>query len=205
MTKRALTLEDVLSYQPKTLPFEDEWRDFVGVPETGSTWIIWGNSFNGKTRLALKLQKCIANFTKTVYNSLEEGLSQSLQQAVEEENFSEVKRNFQLWDKISIAEMKMKLHQKRSPEVIFIDSLQYAGMTYADYKALKKEFPRKTFIFISHADGKEPKGNVARSIRYDASVKIYVEGYKAFPQSRFGGGKEYVIYEKGATEYWEFK
>jgi hypothetical protein len=205
MTKRALTLEDVLSYKPKTLPFQNEWMDFVGEPEIGSTWIIWGSSFNGKTRLALQLQKCIAQFCKTAYNSLEEGLSNSFKQAVEEENFSNVKRNFQLWDKISIAEMKIKLHQKRSPDVIFIDSVQYAGMTYADYKVLKKEFPRKTFIFISHADGKEPKGNVARSIRYDASIKIYVEGYKAFPQSRFGGGKELVIYQKGAEEYWNFK
>jgi hypothetical protein len=58
---------------------------------------------------------------------------------------------------------------------------------------------------VSHAEGKEPKGNVAKSVRYDAFVKIWVEGYKAFPQSRFGGGNEFVIWPAGAQKYWEYK
>lgn len=203
--RRALTLENILSYKAETLPLEGEWASFVGQPEIGSTWIIWGGSFSGKTRLAIKLQKCLAHYAKTAYNSLEEGLSESLKLAIVEENMHDVKRNYQLWDRLSIEQVKKKLRQKRSADVVIIDSLQYTGLTYSDYKTLREEFPKKTFIFISHAEGREPKGNVAKSIRYDASVKIYCEGYKAVPQSRFGGGSELVIWPSGHDEYWNLK
>lgn len=205
MAKRALTLDDVLSYRARTIPFEGEWRDFVGQPEAGATWIIWGGSFSGKTRLAVKLQKYFAQFCKVAYNSLEEGMSDSFKKAISEENMMDVKRNFQLWDKLTVEEMKHKLKQKRPVDVVIIDSLQYTGMSYRDYKQLRREFESITFIFISHADGKEPKGEVAKSIRYDASVKIYCEGYEAIPQSRYGGGENFIIWEKGNEDYHEFK
>ena len=67
---------------------------------------------------------------------------------------------------------------------------------------LRDTFRHKLFIFISHGEGREPKGNVAKSVKYDAFVKIYVEGFKAFSQSRFGGGAEYVIWDSGARTYW---
>ena len=43
------------------------------------------------------------------------------------------------------------------------------------------------FIFISQADkaGKDPAGSVAKHIRYDADIKIKVEGYKAFVTTRY--------------------
>ena len=50
-------------------------------------------------------------------------------------------------------------------------------MTYKDYIQLKEEFPDKLFIFISHARGKNPKGDAATSVMYDADLKIWVEGH----------------------------
>lgn len=48
----------------------------------------------------------------------------------------------------------------------------------------------------------ESQNKAANSVKYDAFVKIYVEGYKAFAQSRYGGGREYVIWKQGAEQYW---
>jgi hypothetical protein len=48
-------------------------------------------------------------------------------------------------------------------------------MTYRDYIQLKEEFPDKLFVFISHARGKNPKGDAATSVMYDADLKIWVE------------------------------
>lgn len=76
------------------------------------------------------------------------------------------------------------------------------GLNKQEYIALKEEFKNKLFIFNSHADGKEPKGSVAQFVRYDADIKVRVEGYKAFPASRFGGGEPFTIWDKGAAEYW---
>ena len=68
---------------------------------------------------------------------------------------------------------------------------------------LKEEFPDKLFVFISHARGKNPKGDAATSVMYDADLKIWVEGYVAFSKGRYQGATgEYTIWEKGAYDYW---
>lgn len=202
--KRALTARDVLNYKPRLLAFLGVWLLSIGLPELTGSWIIWGESANGKTRFALQLAKYLSKFVKVAYNSLEEGLSQSMKTAMSDVGMLDAK-GFLFLDKEPIPELKERLRKRNSPDVIFIDSLQYTGMSYNEYKKLRDEFPRKLFIFISHADGKNPKGQVAQSIRYDAFVKIPVIGYKAFPQSRFGGGAEYIIWEKGAKDYWDYK
>ena len=202
MLKRALTIEDVRKYRAKTLPFDGEWFEAIGEPELTGSWIIWGGSANGNTRFALQLAKYLSKFCRVAYNSLEEGLSLSMQHAIAEVGMADAKRNFVLLDKENIADLKERLKKQRSPQVVIIDSLQYTGLTYADYKELRDSHRNKLFIFISHADGAEPKGNVGKAVKYDAFVKIKVEGYKAFPQSRYGGGREFTIWQLGANQYW---
>lgn len=202
--KRALSIADIKAFEPKTLPFTDKWLRSVGCPELTGSWIIYGLSANGKTRFALQLARYLAEFTKVAYNSLEEGLSKSMQEAIIDVGMENVKKNFLLLDKEPIEELKERLRRRKSPDVIFIDSIQYTGMSYADYKALRDEFRTKLFVFISHADGKEPKGNVAKSVKYDAFVKIQVAGYKASPQSRYGGGEPFVIWQKGYDDFWGY-
>lgn len=203
--KRALTVNDIRDYKPLVLPFENEWLASIGSPELKGGWIIWGNSANGKTRFALKLAKYMANFVRVAYDSLEEGLSLSMQKAIIDVGMSDVKRSFVLLDKETVPMLRERLTKQRSPQVVIIDSLQYTGMTYKDYTTLINDFPHKLFILVSHADGREPRGNVGKAIKYDAFVKIYVEGYKAFAQSRYGGGEPFVVWQKGADAYWGFE
>lgn len=197
-------MHDIKTYKAVTLDFTGKWLSFIGKPELTGTWIIWGNSANGKTRFALQLARHLAQYARVAYNSLEEGMSLSMKQAIVDTGMDDVARQFILLDNEPVDEMKERLRKRKSPAVILIDSLQYSGMRYVDYKELKDKFRNKLFVLVSHADGKEPKGQVAKSIRYDAMVKIYVEGYKAFPESRFGGGSEYTIWDKGAREHWDF-
>ena len=201
MTKRALTVRDIRNYRADTLPFDGAWLASVGTPEVTGSWLVWGGSANGKTRFALQLARYLSRFVRVAYNSLEEGLSLSMQRAIADVGMADAKRNFVLLDKEPLPDLVRRLERQRSPQAVIIDSLQYTGLTYADYRLLRDRFRNKLFIFVSHADGREPKGSVAKSIRYDAFVKIYVEGYRAYPQSRYGGGREYVIWERGAAEY----
>lgn len=189
-------MREIGEYNPKVLPFDGEWRASFGLPELTGTWLIWGHSGNGKTRFALQLAKYLCRFCKVVYNSLEEGLSLSLKKAIEDTAFSDVRHNFTLLDKMDIEELKERLRKQRSAKVVFIDSLQYTGMVYRDYTTLKDEFRDKLFVFISHASGRDPRGSVAVTVRYDANIKIYVSKFKAYPTSRFGGGKPYVIWKE---------
>lgn len=200
-----LSVQDLKAYRPRVLPFEEPWMGAIGRPEVRGSWIIWGNSANGKTRFALQLAKYMAGFVRVAYNSLEEGLSLSMKDAILALSMTDVSSSFMFLDQEPVADLVKRLMRKQSPDVVFMDSLQYSGLNYSEYKRLRDGFPKKLFVFTSHADGKEPKGNVAKSVRYDAFVKIYVEGYKAFPQSRYGGGEELTIWEKGAADYWEYK
>ena len=205
--RRAYNVHQIRQFRPTTLDFDGEWLASIGRPERTGSWLIWGKSANGKTRFALQLARYLCKFGRVAYDSLEEGLSLTMRHAIAEVGFScgKAKRNFSLLDKEPIDELAERLRKEKAPKIVIIDSLQYTGMTYTAYKALRDANPGKPLIFISHADGAEPKGNVANSVKFDANVKIYVEGYRAMPQSRYGGGQPYDVWPQKSAEYWAGK
>lgn len=200
---RAASLDQVLRTRFKVLPFEGEWKDAIGCPELTGSWIVWGNSGNGKTRFALQLCKYLCQFGRVAYDSLEEGVSVSLVKAIKETHMMEVRRKFVVLDKEPIDQLTERLERPKSPDIVCVDSLQYTGMSYDQYKALKERFPKKLFIWISHADGTLPEGRVAKKVRFDSNVKVFVQAYRAEPVSRYGGGKPYIIWEEGYRKNFE--
>jgi len=184
------------------MDFDGVWLEAFGKPEIFGSWMIWGASGSGKTRFALMLCKYLTKFGKVAYNSLEEGNCRSLQQAFIDVGMEEVERKMILLDREPIRELNERLKKQKSPDIVFIDSFQYTQLKYNDYIKLIKTHPKKLFIFISHADGKEPSGRSAKSVRYDCMCKIRVEGYRAMVVSRYGGGKPFDIWPEGAAKYW---
>lgn len=199
---RAISMTELYAAKFKAAQFDGRWRDAIGCPQLTGAWIIYGKSANGKTNFAVQLCKYLAGFGKVVYNSIEEGMCLSTQEAFKREGMEEVKHRVQLLDKEPIDNLIVRLRQKRSADIIFIDSLQYTGLNKERYKRMIDSFPNKLFVFVSHAKGKDPKGEVADAVKYDAFVKIWVEGYRAFPESRYGGKKPYTIWDEGAMIYW---
>lgn len=200
--KRAVSVDEILKKKFIEMPFEGKWEASFGVPERSGVWIIWAESGNGKTNFALQLAKYLAGFCRVAYDTLEEGARKSFKLAIILANMREVSRRFIILNREPLIALKVRLRRRKSPDIVFMDSIQYTGMTKQDYIELKEEFDKKLFVFISHADGKNPKGSLADFVRYDADIKIRVEGYKAFPTSRYGGNKEFVIWPKGASDYW---
>ncbi len=208
---RAISNQNVLAARFETAEFTGAWLASFGRPELRGTWIIWGDSGSGKTTFTLMLCKYLANFGRVAYDSLEQGLSLSLQRAWARVGMIEAGSNVILLNKEDLPEMTARLRKRKSPEIIIIDSLQYLTKFYMQQlKELKAEFPDKLFVFISQADkaGKDPDGHIAKKIRYDADIKIKVEGFKAFVTTRYEdpergeGGADFVIWEQGAAEYW---
>jgi hypothetical protein len=199
---RAISVSQLYSTKHNVVEFEGAWYDAIGKPELKGAWLIWGDSANGKTRFALQLCKYLAQFTRVAYDSLEEGASLSMKRAFKEVGMEDVGRRVMLLDNEPMDELRIRLRKRRSPNVIIIDSVQYSGMNYKDYRNLRAEFDNKLFILISHAEGKQPAGRTAKSIRYDAFVKIRVEGYRAFCAGRYGGGVPYTIWDEGAANYY---
>lgn len=201
--KRALSVAQCLSMRDDPLPMSPLWRAAVGEPELGTVWMVWGVSGSGKTSFALALCKemCRMGY-RVAYDSMEEGASKSFSDALVRERMDECGRQFVVLDNMPMDELAAWMERRRSADVVVIDSLQYSGMKYRDYKTFRDRFRGRMIVVISHADGKEPQGATGKSVRYDASVKVYVEGHKAFARSRYGGGEPYIIWPEEAARYW---
>lgn len=201
--KRAVSVTELLSKKYKTLDFRGQWLDAFGTPEKCGVWFIWGASGNGKSRLVAQLCKELSRFGRVAYNSLEEADSLTIQKSFSDSGLAEVKHRVILVNE-SIADLSARLREPKSPSFVIIDSFQYTRMNYAQYISFKERHRNKLIIFVSHADGKQPSGRSAKSVMFDAALKIWVEGFKAFSKGRYIGpnGGEYTIWLEGAEKYW---
>lgn len=200
MIKRAVSVDEIMKKKFKDMKFEGTWENSFGHPETSGVWLIWGASGNGKTTFALMVAMHLNRYARVAYNSLEEGVSKSLQIAMGRVDLLNCKQVIIISE--DMAELRKRLDCHKSPQVIIIDSFQYTGLTKNEYKQLKRDYPTKLFIFISHSEGSQPEGRTAKFVKYDADVKVHIEGYKAFVVSRYGGGAPFVVWREGAAQYW---
>jgi hypothetical protein len=170
---------------------------------------VWGQSASGKSNFIYQLLEVLMNYGNVLYIGLEEGTEASAQlKALRHLNEEEHGGKIKFADhEMNFEEAVIYLKRKKSPRFVVVDSVQYWDITYLKYKELKAMFPSKGFIFISHASGKSPDGKTADKIRYDAGIKVYVEGFVGFVKCRYEGNKPYIIYEgedaqRGAWGYW---
>ena len=201
--KRAYSPKEVQSMNIPCFPFEGEWEAAFGRPDRTGTWIIWGESGNGKSTFVMKLAKYLCRWCTVAYDSLEESTGLSFQNTLNRERMEEVNRKFKILARESMDSLSERLSKRRSPDVVIIDSFQYSGLTYASYKALKEKHRNKLLIFVSHCEGEKPEGRAAKKVAYDADVKIFVRGFRAISKGRFitKPGNHYTIWEEGAAQY----
>lgn len=199
---RTLSAKQVLTIKFDTIRLGGGWDECVGEIETTGIWFIWGNSGNGKTSAVVSLCKELSAFGKVLYNSREEGVSLTMQNTLRRYGMGELGSRFQLAN-MSLQELDEKISQQRSPKFVVLDSFQFMGLTYKDFRAFCEKHKNKMLIFVSRTRGRQPESRAAISAMYDASCKIWVEGYKAFSKGRFVGTTgEMTIWDEGAKKYW---
>lgn len=201
--RRAYSPTDLLKMNIQKLEFGGDWEAAFGHPAKSGVWIIWGRPGNGKTSFVMQLAKYLCHFDKVLYDSLEEGTGLSVQKSMARHGMAEVSHRFLLLDREPLEELDKRLARKKSPGIVIVDSLQYSGLTYNSYKRLKEAHPTKLFIFVSHAEGAHPAGRVAKSVEYDADVKVLVAGFRASCKSRYLDKPSipYTIWAEGAAKY----
>lgn len=202
--KRALTVTNILEKKRNILPFDGRFKALIGQPELQGGWIIWGGSGVGKTTFTMQLAKYLTNFERVVYNSLEEGDSETIKKALIRAGMKEVGNRFHLLDDEPMEDFADRLRAHKSPKVAIIDSIQFTGFTYRDYVKFSREFKDdRILIWLSHEEGKLPEGKCAKRVRHNSHVKIRVEGYQATAISRYAdeGSEPYIIWDKGAKDY----
>lgn len=203
---RAYSVSNVLSKKFNELEFSGEWYETLGKPDKAFSAIIFGNTTNGKTEAAIKFAKYLTNFGKVAYDSLEQGLSATIQQALIRNHMESCGNSFMLLDREPFDELLIRMSKPKSPDFLFIDSVQYTRITKAQYYQLKELMLKKGkgIIWISQAKGKLPKGALADDIMFDVDLKLWVEGFKLFPDGRLnGGGEPFVIWAQKAAKYWK--
>ena len=203
---RALTVKDVLGKKHKTFPFQGAWADAFAQPEKSGIWFIWGRSGNGKTSFVMQLIKELMKYDRVLFDSLEEGDSLTMQDKIVRYGLNNAGSRLHLLNAEGMNDLTDRLEKRKSYNIVVIDSFQYTQMSYKDYIKFKERNKSKLIIFISHASGTNPKGGAAEGVMYDATLKIWVEGFKAFSKGRFiGPTGEYTIWDEGAERYWGAK
>lgn len=205
MTK-ILSASQALTIKRKTIKLEGAWGDCLGEIDRTGVVFVWGQSGNGKSSAVMSLAKELTKYGKVLYVSLEEGYALSFQNTLRRHAMQECGARFQVVTSIDIETLSNSLSKRRSADFVVIDSFQYTQLSYKRYLEFKEKHPNKLIIFVSHADGKKPAGRSAEHVKYDAGLKIWVEGYKAISNGRYRGKTgEYVIWAEGAAEYWKTK
>lgn len=200
--RRAFSVEDVLGLKRDILDFDGKWLDAIGRPELKGTWCVGGLPKNGKTTFTMQLAKYLTRWHIVAYNSIEEGISASFAEALKRGGMNEIKAGrFMVLNNEDVQDIELRLSRRKSPKVVIIDSIQFLGLNIATYLRWKKRFPEKLFIYVTHLAGGYPEGKTALKIWRDSDVVIKVEGFKAYPTSRYGGGKEMVISEEKAAMF----
>ena len=146
--RRALSVSDVMRMKKETYPFEGAWEEAFGCPEKNGVWFVWGNSGNGKTSFMLQLCKALSHFGRVAYDSLEEGASLTMKNALMTAGMQDVARRFVLLDRENMQLLSARLGKHKSPDIVVIDSFQYTKMSFKDYEAFKERHGNKLLIFV---------------------------------------------------------
>lgn len=202
--KRAWSVDNILNQKYELVDFSDAWADAFGDEvENKGLWFIWGNSGNGKGSFTHQLVKELARTERVLINELEEGNAKTIQDSFRRVGMAEVRRRVQMV-KETMADFQRRLDKPKSQRVVVINSYQYTGMSFRRFLEFMERYPAKLFIVTSQVSGKMPAGKAAESAMYHATLKIWVEGYRAMSKGRYFGpnGGVYDIWPERSAAYY---
>jgi len=201
--KRAYSYEDINRILFKTIEINEEWKPHLGEPQLGNShWLIFGDSGHGKTSYVLQIVKMLCQNSQRVhYNTAEEGIKKSFKMALKRNNLKGV-LGFN-YHQESFSQLSERLNRKRQAKIVVIDSVQYffRGLQSKHYFEFINQFKDTTFIWVSGADGKKPRGKIAEDIYYDADIVVNVKDFEAnIEKNRFEAYDSRVIWQQGFNE-----
>ncbi|MBO9565532.1 MAG: ATP-binding protein [Niastella sp.] len=176
---------DFAQMQFKTLGFTGKWLQLIGDPSSNFTAMVFGKPKMGKSYLCVEFAGYLArNHGKVLYVANEEGLDYTLQEKLND-------KNVQHPNLFVTASLPANLVNY---DFIFLDSVNRLGLTPEDLRALKAQYPMKSFIYIFQAT-KQGSFRGENSFQHDVDVVVEVpEKGKAVQMGRFNQGGEMEIF-----------
>lgn len=194
---RTLGVHHIINKTYHSLAFEGEWKEVFGCPSDPFTMLVYGLPKNGKTNFMMKFSKYLTQFGKVWYNSIEEGDCLTIKEAFIRCRMDELEPGkFMMGDRYFFQDMVEYLKGRNKGKFVIIDSRDFINLTCQQFKKLKTLFPRKSFIIICWEAAGKPAGKFAKDIEFIVDIVVHVSKFRAYARGRFGGGKEYVIWDK---------
>lgn len=197
--RRLLNIANIQSSNTKKIAFRDKFYQFLGKPQDRGFWFLYGTSGSGKSTLAMMLTKELAYQYKTLYDLHEERPDDTdFKDRTNLLKMHDVKENFFVQD-YNLEELDRYLDKRDSAHVVIIDSTRYVFKNWEDYIIFKRKWEtKKLIIVIGHAEGKNPRSELQKSIRDDCKMKLFASGYLATNQGRtFGPKNTFIIWNEG--------
>lgn len=203
--QRATSIYNFLQMEFDRIPFEGEWKAAFSQPEKGGIWYVGGRPTNGKTSFVVQLIKALAELDMRVrFYNFEEQASATMQETIRREKIADVANNVQVISyMMDYNEIREELQNLRV-NVAVIDSIQKSGITKKQVEELREDFPNILIVFTSHVlPNGLPEKAPANQVYREASLKIYVDRYRAISQGRYFGELGYYnIWKEKAEQCW---
>lgn len=208
---KILRAKNIISKKRVIYEFKGKYRESFGCPERHAKWFITGPSYSGKSSFLFELAGYLAQYGKVDYNSQEEagGDSQTIANKIvqaDSYNVDALNRKIAYYKAPIISDeletFEDRLRKKRSAAFAILDSIQHAELTRKQYLKITNYLsnPRhgKSLLFVSHW----VKNDFVKFVKHDCDIKIEIIGFVASVDSRYGGGKPFLIWEEAAKKYW---
>jgi predicted ATP-dependent serine protease len=181
---QVVSAEQLAKMKFSTLSIGGRFGRLLGKPYKPFHLMIYGNRFNGKSSVAMLLaDELVKGGLKALYVSNEEGVKGSLQEKL---------LRLKISNPIHFVE-EYNSKQFRGYDAIFLDSTQTVGMKPDEFKALKKQYPKTSFILVFKAnrDGSSKGGS---DWEHDVDAIMHIENQSAtMEKNRFPGGSSETI------------
>lgn len=164
-----------------------EYDKLFGCCESRFTAMLYGHSGSGKSVFALELADYLAkNVGKTLYNSHEEKVNQTLQSRINDWNIGASKLFF--GNALKFDRM-MDVIRKNYYRVVVIDSVNYMDFTGEQLKELRTVFAKRKLVvvMVSFGDkmGAPSGGTCGKDLLHASDVKCFFKGGKLNITSRY--------------------
>ncbi len=163
-----------------------EYNHLLGECESRFVMTLYGHSGSGKSVFALRFADYFAKYVgKTLYNSHEEKINQTLRDRIKEWNINAPKLFF--GNSLKFGRM-VDVIRKNRYRAVFIDSVKYMDFTDEQLKELREVFAKRKLVIVMVNFGEKlgvPAGSWGKDLLHASDVKCFFKGGRLNVVSRY--------------------
>ncbi len=163
-----------------------EYNSLFGECESRFVMTLYGHSGSGKSVFALRFANYLAKHVgKTLYNSHEEKINQTLRDRINEWNI-DARRLF-VGNALKFDRM-VDVIRKNHYRAVFIDSVKYMDFTDEQLKELREVFAKRKLAIVMVNFGEKlgvPAGSWGKDLLHASDVKCFFKGGRLNVVSRY--------------------